>query len=142
MRASDSVEVIDLEGSQAYRRAHIPGAWFALRARLEEARTHLPAGRPVVLTSADGVVWRAWPPARARTPPGSKGAPRRGSPPGWTPEEGGAGRMATAPDDVWLRPYERDGDPTQAMKAYLEWELALVRQIEADGTARFRRFAT
>ncbi len=140
MRASDSVEVIDLEGSQAYRRAHIPGAWFALRARLEEARTHLPAGRPVVLTSADGVV------ARLAAGESADTAWLEGGTAAWIAAgldtEEGAGRMAAAPDDVWLRPYERDGDPTQAMKAYLEWELALVRQIEADGTARFRRFAT
>ena len=48
--------------------------------------------------------------------------------------------MLDRPDDVWLRPYDRGGDVAQAMNAYLEWELQLVAQLEADGTARFRRF--
>ena len=48
--------------------------------------------------------------------------------------------MLDSTDDVWLRPYDRGGDVTQAMNAYLEWELQLVQQVEADGTARFRRF--
>ena len=54
--------------------------------------------------------------------------------------EAGEERMINAADDAWLRPYDRGGDVTQAMNAYLEWELDLVRQVGLDGTARFHRF--
>ncbi len=138
MHAEDGIAVIDLEGSQAYRRAHIPGAWFALRSRLEEARACLPADSAVVLTSADGVV------ARLAAGESADAAWLEGGTAAWIAAgldtADGEERMATASDDVWLRPYDRGGDVTQAMNAYLEWELALVRQIEADGTTRFRRF--
>src|SRR5262249_21727132 len=52
--ARDAATVIDLSLSRAYRRAHIPGAWFAIRARLEPALGVLPAGECFVLTSEDG----------------------------------------------------------------------------------------
>ena len=42
------------------------------------------------------------------------------------------------PDDLWLRPYEKDWGVEEAMQAYLTWEVALVEQIERDGTAAFR----
>ena len=138
MHAEGGIAVIDLEGSQAYRRAHIPGAWFALRSRLEEVRACLPADSAVVLTSADGVV------GRLAAGESADAAWLEGGTAAWIAAgldtADGEERMATASDDVWLRPYDRGGDVTQAMNAYLEWELALVRQIEADGTTRFRPF--
>ncbi len=138
MRAAGGVEVIDLEGSQAYRKAHIPGAWFALRSRLAQACAALPEESAVVLTSADGVL------ARLAAGESADAAWLEGGTEAWTAAgletADGEERMATAGDDVWLRPYDRGGDVTQAMNAYLEWELALVAQIEADGTTRFRGF--
>jgi hypothetical protein len=40
--------------------------------------------------------------------------------------------------DVWLKPYERPGQPKQAMNEYLTWELDLLERIQRDGTAHFR----
>jgi len=51
--------------------------------------------------------------------------------------------MADEPDDVWLKPYERNASPSDAraaMNEYLRWEVNLVQQIARDGTARFRKF--
>ena len=59
------------------------------------------------------------------------------------PLASGPGRMADEPDDVWLRPYERNVSADQAraaMNEYLTWEVNLVQQIARDGTARFRKF--
>ena len=59
------------------------------------------------------------------------------------PLAGGPGRMADEPDDVWLKPYERNASPSDAraaMNEYLRWEVNLVQQIARDGTARFRKF--
>src|SRR6185437_11836974 len=48
----DNVTVIDLSTSPHYRRGHIPGAWFAIRGRLDRAFAKIGAPRPmIVLTS-------------------------------------------------------------------------------------------
>src|SRR5262249_28227543 len=52
--ARDAVTVIDLSLSRTYRRAHIPGAWFAIRARLGRALGVVPSRECFVLTSEDG----------------------------------------------------------------------------------------
>jgi len=39
--------------------------------------------------------------------------------------------------DFYLRPYDRNTGVEQAMKAYLSWEIDLVREIARDGTIHF-----
>ena len=46
-------------------------------------------------------------------------------------------KMADEPLDVWLKPYERAGDPKAAMNEYLSWEVDLLERIERDGTTQF-----
>src|SRR5215469_7650528 len=50
--------IVDLALSRHHRQGHIPGAWFAIRARIEEALGKLPAQRDLVLTSEDGTIAR------------------------------------------------------------------------------------
>ena len=45
--------------------------------------------------------------------------------------------MADEPLDVWLKPYERPNDTTNAMSEYLAWETDLLPRIARDGMARF-----
>ncbi|MBI3705760.1 MAG: thiosulfate sulfurtransferase, partial [Rhizobiales bacterium] len=52
----DDVTVIDLSRSPNYRRGHIPGAWFAIRSRLDRAFANIPLHGTIVLTSEDGVL--------------------------------------------------------------------------------------
>jgi rhodanese-related sulfurtransferase len=52
--ASGSAVVVDLALSRRYGQGHIPGAWFATRARLPDALAKLPAAETIVLTSPDG----------------------------------------------------------------------------------------
>jgi hypothetical protein len=46
-------------------------------------------------------------------------------------------QMADDAVDVWLKPYERPGDPKNAMNEYLSWEVDLLERIQQDGTCRF-----
>ena len=46
--------VVDLDFSRRYIQGHIPGARFAIRSRLADAVTKLPASDTIVLTSPDG----------------------------------------------------------------------------------------
>src|SRR5690606_10725789 len=54
--------------------------------------------------------------------------------------EKGESRMADAPDDVAYKAYDHKTDVERRMQAYLDWEVALVEQIERDDDARFRTF--
>src|SRR5436309_1805783 len=56
LMARDEATVIDLSLSREYLRAHIPGAWFAIRSRLERALAKIPLRGTLVLTSEDGVL--------------------------------------------------------------------------------------
>ncbi|MGA2568229.1 MAG: rhodanese-like domain-containing protein, partial [Pseudolabrys sp.] len=137
--AIDNVNVIDLSRSPNYRRGHIPGAWFAIRSRLDRALPNIPLRKMVVLTSEDGVLaGLAVEEARALTT-----LPVRwlnGGNAAWA----AAGfplstdsKLADEPLDVWLKPYERPGDPKVAMNEYLSWEIDLLERIKRDGTTQF-----
>jgi rhodanese-related sulfurtransferase len=52
--AHDAATVIDLSLSPHYRSGHIPGAWFAIRARLALALPEIAMHGEIVLTSEDG----------------------------------------------------------------------------------------
>ncbi len=54
--AQQGATVIDLSRSPDYRRGHIPGAWFAIRGRLDRALPEIRLHGELVLTSEDGVL--------------------------------------------------------------------------------------
>ena len=137
--AIDDVTVIDLSPSPRYRRGHIPGAWFAIRSRLEHAfKTIAPKGA-VILTSEDGVLASlAVADAQALTDRPVHWL--KGGNAAWTAAGfpmATAERLADEPVDVWLKPYERPNDNEAAMNAYLSWEVDLIDRIKQDGTTRF-----
>ena len=136
--------VIDLEGSLAYRERHIPGAWFAIRARLEMALPKVPEQGMMVVTSRDGdVAALAVPELAALTDRPVKLL--SGGTNAWVraglPLASGEEHMADAPIDAWYRPYDKGSGVEAAMNAYLSWEVALVEQVARDGDARFRTLA-
>jgi rhodanese-related sulfurtransferase len=131
--------ILDLSRSRDYRRRHIPGAWFAIRGRLDKALAKVAVKGTLVLTSEDGwLAGLAVEEARQLT----------GAPVKWL--KGGNGAWAAAGKplsqeslmaddalDVWLKPYERPGDPKAGMQEYLTWEVDLIARIEQDGTTNF-----
>ena len=132
--------VIDLASSRDYRTGHIPGAWFAIRARLAEALGGLPRSQRIVLTSPDGTLARLAAADLARIADVPV-AVLKGGTSAWTaagePLEDGAVLMASAADDVWLPARERGGDREKAMREYLAWEIDLVNQMASDDDQRF-----
>jgi rhodanese-related sulfurtransferase/predicted metal-dependent enzyme (double-stranded beta helix superfamily) len=133
--------VIDLDTSLTYRERHIPGAWFAIRARLASALPKLPGSGTLVLTSRDGVLAGLAAPELAaltdrqiRVLAGGTDAWRAAGRALTAGEE----HMADVPIDAWYRPYDRTHGAEAAMNAYLNWEIGLVAQIARDGDARFR----
>src|SRR5277367_871229 len=58
LHANPALVVVDLGQSRRHREGHIPGAWFAIRARLGSALAKFPAAGDLVLTSEDGAIAR------------------------------------------------------------------------------------
>ena len=140
LRAKPAV-VVDLALSRRHREGHIPGAWFAMRARLAEALAKLPAAGDLVLTSEDSVVARY---AAAEIAPADGRAVRvlAGGTAAWRtaglPLETGMGPLADEPDDVSLSARDRPADRERHMREYLAWEIDLVNQIARDTDCRYR----
>jgi rhodanese-related sulfurtransferase len=138
--AADAVVVIDLGPSPSFRRGHIPGAWFTIRASLVRALETLPTGKPFVLTSPDGVL-AAFAADEFGALTGEKPLVLTGGTSAWTaaglPLETGFERATDAPIDVYRRPYEGTDHARAAMQAYLDWEFGLVDQLERDGSHGF-----
>jgi rhodanese-related sulfurtransferase len=133
--------VVDFDTSLAYRAAHVPGAWFAIRSRLAQSLGRLPSAGALVATSPDGVLARlaaaelaALTSRPVKALDGGTAAWRAAG----LPLAAGEEHMADAPDDAWYRPYDRARDQEAAMREYLRWEVDLVEQIRRDGDARFR----
>ncbi len=98
-----STIVVDLAPSPTFRRAHIPGAWFAIRARLLPNVGALHGSGPIVLTSPDGTLARL----AAGDLAGATGRPVlvvEGGTAAWVecgyPTEDGLIDLADRPDDV------------------------------------------
>ena len=136
-----SAVVVDVDWSRSYLAGHIPGAWYAIRARLADAFGALPAAEAIVFTSSDGVLarlaaaeWNGRAPAPVLALTGGTAA--------WVAAgyglERGAERMASAREDERLRAREMAGSVEDAMRAYLAWEIELVNQMATDDDQRFR----
>jgi len=140
----EGATVLDFSTSLRFNRRHIPGAWWAVRSRLPEAKEKI-SSSSLVLTSEDGVlahlaapeVQALWPDAGVRVLEGGNAA--------WfaaaKPEESGIERATTTRDDVWYKPYDHASGFEKHAREYLDWEVALVEQIKRDPTIRFRAYA-
>jgi rhodanese-related sulfurtransferase len=141
LRGSEGTAVVDLSDSASYRRAHIPGAWFALRSRLSEAIERIPPARRYVLTCTDGVISQFASPelmSLVREPVHVlAGGNRSWTSAGFATEEGEE-HLASPLIDRYRRPYEGVDNGPEAMRAYLQWEFGLVEQLARDGTHGFR----
>ena len=134
-----AASVVDLAPSLAYEAGHIPGAWFAVRARLPGSLARLPKAATLVLTSPDGALARlaACELGDAhddiRVLDGGTAAWRAAGLPLSKDREA----LADTPNDCWRRPYDPYAGEG-ARERYLRWEIDLVHQIEREGDVGFR----
>jgi rhodanese-related sulfurtransferase len=148
---NDGTIVLDLATSLDHRdKGHIPGSFWAVRSRFDEAASFVDAAgitaSTVVIASFDDGLARCaaddaghgWPDARVLVLAGGTRA--------WIAAghdvEHGLTHATTANNDVWYKPYDVKGDnpPQEAMEAYLTWEVALVDQLARDNTVVFPDF--
>jgi rhodanese-related sulfurtransferase len=133
--------VVDLARSLAFRAGHIPGAVWGVRTRLDQVAPRLPADRLAVLAAPDPDLAALGAAELARLHPAPV-AVLEGGTAAW--EAAGfllAADRTDPPDeaciDAYLRPYDRNTGVEEAMRAYLAWEIDLVRAVERDGDAPF-----
>ena len=138
--------VLDLSTSLKFRDRHVPGAWWAVRSRLDQAYQRLQSVRTLVLTSHDGILAHLsapeakhhWSQAEIRVLEGGNAS--------WFnagfPTGSGIENATTTLDDVWYKPYEHEhaSDYEKHARAYLSWEVALVNQIKRDPSIKFRPY--
>jgi rhodanese-related sulfurtransferase len=141
MLSSEAATVIDLSSSRNFRRAHIAGAWFAIRSRLDLALPKIAGRGTFVLTSEDGLV-AALAVEEIAALTGTRPCLLAGGNAAWRQAGyelvAGDAQMADEPVDLWLKPYERAANTSTAMEEYLAWEVDLLPRIERDGTCHFR----
>ncbi|MDE0717332.1 MAG: rhodanese-like domain-containing protein, partial [Rhodospirillaceae bacterium] len=128
-----------------YRRGHIPGAWWGLRSRLDEAL--LPDDARIVLYADDDRMAHLAATTLSGLEIEDDFAVLAGGLEAWRaagkPVEADDGRMTlatTEPNDVWYKPYDTDEEVRAKMEEYLVWEVALVEQMARDGTVNFRTY--
>ena len=129
----EGAAVLDLSTSLRFHKAHIPGAWWGVRSRLDHAKQATGEVETLLLTSEDGVL------AHLAAPEAAQLFSNVLVLESWRgPTESGIERATTTRDDVWYKPYDHTADYLKHARDYLEWEVALVEQIKRDPTIRFR----
>jgi rhodanese-related sulfurtransferase len=138
----ENATVVDLSTSLRFRNRHIPGAWWAVRSRLDEAHEKISSLATMILTSEDGVLAHLAAPEAAALWSSTDLRVLEGGNAAWKGDwESGIERATTATDDVWYKPYDHASDIAKHAREYLDWEVALVEQIKRDPTIRFKAYA-
>jgi rhodanese-related sulfurtransferase len=130
--------VLDFSTSLRFHHRHIPGAWWVVRSRLDEARRRIGEAKALTLTSEDGVLAQLAAPDVAALWSRATVHVLEGGNAGWPgPWESGTERATTTRDDVWYKPYDHAASFEQHARDYLAWEVALIEQIKRDPSIRF-----
>ena len=144
MIAGGAALVVDFANSLAFRAGHIAGAWWAIRSRIEDGVERLPKAASYVVTAdddrlallaaADMAAHTAVP---VRVLDGGTAAWRAAGRPLAT----GHDNMAAEVEDLYILPIDRESGVEDAMRGYLDWEIALIDRLTEDGTLNFPDFA-
>jgi rhodanese-related sulfurtransferase len=139
--------VIDVADSLSYKKEHIPGAWFAIRSRLDEALRKIPQSSNFVVTGND----QALVALAGRDLAEISGKPvsiLEGGNAAWRkanlPVTPGFENLATKTDDIFRQPFlwgqfePMSPEFKQAANDYFEWELELPGRLERAKETNFK----
>jgi rhodanese-related sulfurtransferase len=139
--------LIDVADSLSYRKGHIPGAWFAIRSRLDEVLRTVPPSSGYVVTGDDAALVAltgrdlatlSGKPVRVLA--GGNAAWRRAN----LPLAPGFEKMASKAEDIFLQPFLWGQfelmSPAfkKAALEYFDWELQLPEQLERAKETNFK----
>jgi rhodanese-related sulfurtransferase len=138
--SAGTVTVVDLNWSRGYYVGHIPGAWYAIRSRLDADLGNVEIAGALAFTSPDGVLAEVA--AADRSSSGAEVYALQGGTAAWQAAgfevQSGATNMASAPDDIRVKAREEAADIEAAMRAYLAWEIELVNDMANEDDHRFQ----
>ena len=137
------VAIINVTSSANHVKAHVPGAFWAMRSDLTHALAAIEKeqqpDRYVVVCQTNAIAPYAAPDVASLT--GKPVHVVEGGTSAWIreglPVEAGDTRLASPRIDRYRRPYEGTDNAHEAMNAYLEWEYGLIAQLDRDGTHGF-----
>lgn len=140
---SGGVQVVDLDFSLNYINGHIPGAWHAVRSRLERDVGKIPGEGPMVFTSPDGLLAR-FSAADATYFSKREISVLEGGTAAWRSAglalESGDERLTGPADDMRYRALEQRQGVENAIRDYLKWEVNLLEATSRDPDFMFRRY--
>ncbi len=148
--SGESVRVLDFADSLTFRKAHIPDAQWVTRPDLDATLTLMPPAGLLVITSPDGTLARYAAKDIAELRPNQLVRVLAGGNNAWLDagfawdsgfKDAGDTDVNPDADDVWYKPYDHPDAARKRMQDYLDWEVALVEQMERDGTLEFKRYA-
>jgi rhodanese-related sulfurtransferase len=141
--AEGSTLAFDVDRRAPYERRHVAGARFCVPDRLSEFLADAPPQATILIASADGVL-AGLVAAELVARTGRDARAIAGGTQAWVaaglPVGSGDRGVLSGDDDHWFSPYaHRDlARRDAAFRAYLDWELGLVAQLERDRTHAFR----
>jgi len=143
--SNEAIAVVDFSNSLAYRKNHIPGAFWAIRSRIEQDLKFLPPVGYIVVVADDPALAHLAAPEIAKACPNAivnvlQGGNESWKQAGFEFEEGDTRHLSKL-EDIWYKPYDNREKIKERMQEYLDWEVALVPQIKRDGTASFRKLS-
>lgn len=130
--------VLDFAAAARYRSGHIPGAYFALRASLPGNLSRLPIRENLVVTSSDGLVAR-FAAAEIERSTDWNVMVLSGGTDAWRK----AGFPTAKGDEAAIDPVRELWSPYQTttteaqMRAYIDWEVGLMEQVDREGDVVF-----
>lgn len=141
--AGGDAHLVDLASSAEFLASHIPGARFAIRARLSRALARLDPKPHVVLTSPDGLLAQlACPEARPHWQ--GRISVLAGGSVAWSAsgrplERGFDYDLALEPpEDLWHTPSSFFGGGKPAMQEYIDWETGLTERVRGEPGTNFK----
>jgi len=142
--AKDQAVAIDIGESYSYRRARIPGSFYAMRSHLAQALAGFATDTPLVFVCGDGNLSRfaaadaiAIGYANSAVLSGGRAAWRAAGLATGTCRGDDDPKLLTVTDDMWYPPYARSSKVEEAMQQYLTWEVNLLEQLEREPYLRF-----
>jgi rhodanese-related sulfurtransferase len=144
LNSGESIAVIDFATSRQYKERHVPGAVWCVRSRIPVDLEQIPDAKRFVLTSLNGILAHIAVKDVRAVRPDAVVKVLKGGTDAWfhakLPIENGMTFALSPENDIWYKPYEQKDAPEKAMQDYLEWEIALVKQIKKDDTIPFRTY--
>ena len=149
LESGESVRVLDFADSLTFRKAHIPNAQWVTRPDIDATLTLMPPAGLLVITSLDGTLARYAAQDIADLRPNQLVRVLEGGNTAWMDagfscdsgfKDSNDADVNPDTDDVWYKPYDHPDAAQRRMQDYLDWEVALVEQMERDGTLAFKRY--